>query len=264
MLEELFPTAASEKEWIPFWGSYLSGILTISATMIVLYLTINQNKKQLEAQLKNQISSNIYNQEMIWYDNLRQQISQNYDYLNTQRITGIIISIKSEGSLILALNECSSILREVESLTFKTDSLFHGDHLSNPKVQDYNGVLCDSINKYSFILFDIQTWINLILYCVNNPKLSLSEYEDIHKILKQNLENELVKIHHNNNLELLNLKSKLNIFSFSTKDLLSSKFNHNEYLIYSCKNEMSNVSTELLKHEFDKIEKKYTNNSSSI
>lgn len=47
-----FPIIGSNVEWLSFWGTYLGGIIEVSASFAILYLTLH-NKRKTEIERAN-------------------------------------------------------------------------------------------------------------------------------------------------------------------------------------------------------------------
>lgn len=108
-----FPNSIFENsEWFAFWGSYLGSIITV----IVLFITIRYNKKEMERALKDyEIEST--------YDELLRKLHQIHSYINLEDFSGnkvddayIIYSLKlSDKRMFHMMNEYEEKSRKFDN-----------------------------------------------------------------------------------------------------------------------------------------------------
>lgn len=161
------------KDWISFWGSYLSAIISSMIAFAILVIqrkdnqienSKNRNNNHTENENNRQLQLNVlaYQQQSQWLNNLREAMIKNIIVYHTNNLREIIILIKNN-NLSLIQQKIKDILEKLIYTDTEVAMMMPDINTQDDYLIKYNDKRKEVYEKFSAIVNDLQ--VLSVIFC---------------------------------------------------------------------------------------------------
>ena len=185
-------SAGDLKDWISFWGSYLSAIISSMIAFAILVIqrkdnqienSKNRNNNHTENENNRQLQLNVlaYQQQSQWLNNLREAMIKNIIVYHTNNLREIIILIKNN-NLSLGQQKTKDNLEKLIYTDTEVAMMMPDINTQSDYLIKYNDKRKEVYEKFSAIVKDLQ--VLSVIYCL---QLSKKDIDSLIAKASQNL-----------------------------------------------------------------------------
>ena len=171
------------KDWISFWGSYLSAIISSMIAFAILVIqrkdnqienSKNRNNNHTENENNRQLQLNVlaYQQQSQWLNNLREAMIKNIIVYHTNNLREIIILIKNN-NLSLGQQKTKDILEKLICTDTEVAMMMPDINIQSDYLIKYNDKRKEVYEKFSAIVKDLQ-----VLSAIFCQQLSIKDIDN--------------------------------------------------------------------------------------